>query len=467
MNMIRVWGGGIYESDYLYNLCDSLGILIWQDFMFACAMYPNAPQWETEFTQQVNRLKHHPSLALWCGNNENDEGWKNWGWQKQFNYSDSDSAFIAQANSRLFNEVIPRTILSATNKYPNYHASSPLHGWGRKESMTNGDAHYWGVWWGKQPFIVFNEKIPRFMSEYGFQGMPPFNAFKQFIPENELYLTSPSVKNHQKHPVGYETIEAYMEREYRIPEKFEDYIYVSQLLQAKGMQIAIEAHRRNRPYCMGTLFWQLNDCWPVTSWSTIDYYFNRKASYYTVKKAYADVLISVIEEKGNLSTWLINDKLAPVDAELTYSLMTTKGIVIESNTQTVKLEAASSALFTTINTKYFLKGYAPENCVLYIAVKHNNTVIAETFHLFTPTKMLNLQEPEIKMVWNADNTAVTITSNTYVAGLYLYTDQNELQLSDNFFDLLPSTPKEISLQGKLAGDSQPAIKYKTLNTLYK
>lgn len=305
------------------------------------------------------------------------------------------------------------------------------------------------------------------MSEYGFQGMPPFNAFKQFIPENELYLTSPSVKNHQKHPVGYETIEAYMEREYRIPEKFEDYIYVSQLLQAKGMQIAIEAHRRNRPYCMGTLFWQLNDCWPVTSWSTIDYYFNRKASYYTVKKAYADVLISVIEEKGNLSTWLINDKLAPVDAELTYSLMTTKGFIIETNTQPVKLEAASSALFTTINTKYFLKGYAPENCVLYIAVKHNNTMIAETFHLFTPTKMLNLQEPEIKMVWNADNTVVTITSNTFVAGLYLYTDQNELQLSDNFFDLLPSTPKEISLQGKLAGDSMPAIKYKTLNTLYK
>ncbi|HRG86672.1 MAG TPA: hypothetical protein PLU02_13310 [Chitinophagales bacterium] len=467
MNMIRVWGGGIYESDYLYNLCDSLGILIWQDFMFACAMYPNAPQWETEFTQQVNRLKHHPCLALWCGNNENDEGWKNWGWQKQFNYSDADSAFIAQANSRLFNEVIPRTILSATNKYPNYHASSPLHGWGRKESLTNGDAHYWGVWWGKQPFTVFNEKIPRFMSEYGFQGMPPLNAFKQFIPENELYLGSPSVKNHQKHPVGYETIQEYMEREFRVPEQFEDYIYVSQLLQAKGMQIAIEAHRRNRPYCMGTLFWQLNDCWPVTSWSTIDYYFNRKAAYYAVKKAYADVLISVIEEKGNLSTWLINDKLVPVDAELSYTLMTTKGIVIETNTQTIKLKAASSELFATINTKYFLKGYAPENCVLYIVVKQNNMVLAETFHLFTPTKMVNLQEPEITMLWNTENNAITISSNTYVAGLYLYTDQNELQLSDNFFDLLPSTPKEISLQGKLAGESQPAIKFKTLNTLYK
>lgn len=182
MNMIRIWGGGIYESDYLYNLCDSMGIMVWQDFMFACAMYPNQPAWELEFTQQVNRLKHHPSIALWCGNNENDEGWKNWGWQKQFNYSQEDSAYIEQTNQKLFNQIIPGILRTTAHTNINYHASSPLHGWGRKESMFEGDSHYWGVWWGKQPFSVYNEKIPRFMSEYGFQGMRYLTPLNNLFP---------------------------------------------------------------------------------------------------------------------------------------------------------------------------------------------------------------------------------------------------------------------------------------------
>ncbi len=466
MNMIRIWGGGIYESDYLYNLCDSMGIMVWQDFMFACAMYPNQPAWELEFTQQVNRLKHHPSIALWCGNNENDEGWKNWGWQKQFKYSAADSAFIEQTNQKLFNQIIPGVLWSTKYANINYHASSPLHGWGRKESMFEGDSHYWGVWWGKQPFTVFNEKIPRFMSEYGFQGMPVFNSFKQFIPETELYLGSPSVKMHQKHPVGYETILEYMARTYRVPEKFEDFIYVSQLLQADGMRTAIEAHRRNRPYCMGTLFWQLNDCWPVTSWSTIDYYFNRKASYYTVKHAYADILISVLEENGSLQTWFVNDKPYTINATLSYQLMTTSGKIITEKQLPVTLDAAAAAPFTAINTKYFLEGYAPENCVLYMVLSANDTVLAENVHLFAPEKLVNLPEPKFLISFNTEKNTITISANTYVRGVYLYTEGAELVLSDNFFDLLPSAPKEISLQGNLPENPELIIKIKSLNTLY-
>lgn len=466
MNMIRIWGGGIYESDYLYNLCDSMGIMVWQDFMFACAMYPNQPAWELEFTQQVNRLKHHPSIALWCGNNENDEGWKNWGWQKQFNYSQEDSAYIEQTNQKLFNQIIPGILKTAAHTNVNYHASSPLHGWGRKESMFAGDSHYWGVWWGKQPFSVYNEKIPRFMSEYGFQGMPVFNSFKQFIPESELYLGSPSVKMHQKHPVGYETILEYMARSYRVPEKFEDFIYVSQLLQADGMRTAIEAHRRNRPYCMGTLFWQLNDCWPVTSWSTIDYYFNRKASFYTVKQTYADILISVLEENGSLQTWFINDKPYSINATLSYTLMTTTGKIITTKLLPVTLDAASAAPFTAINTKYFLEGYAPENCVLYMVLTANDSILAENFHLFAPEKSVSLQEPQFSISLNTEKNTITISADTYVRGVYLYTEGAELELSDNFFDLLPSAPKEISLQGILPENPESIIKIKSLNTLY-
>lgn len=466
MNMIRIWGGGIYESDYLYALCDSLGIMVWQDFMFACAMYPENPVWENEFNYQVNRLKHHPSIALWCGNNENDEGWKNWGWQKQFNYNDADSAYIEFTNTRLFNKVIPDVIATATDGKPNYHPSSPLHGWGRKESLLEGDAHYWGVWWGKQPFTVFNEKVPRFMSEYGFQGMPVYNSFEQFIPDNELYLGSLSMKNHQKHPVGYETIQEYMDRSYTTPNNLEDYIYVSQLLQASGMETAIEAHRRNMPYCMGTLFWQLNDCWPVTSWSVIDYYFNRKASYYTVKKAYQEVMVSVLSEKGNISTWLINDRPEPIQAVLQYKLITLDGKVLSADTLTVALNATASTLFTSLNIAKFLNGNAPENCVLYIALLENEQLLAEKFHLFAEPKSMALPQPNIEVTYNESLNTVTVSTDKYAHGIYLYTEDAELPLSDNFFNLLPNDSKEISLQRILPQNTGSKIKIKCLNTLY-
>jgi len=466
MNMIRIWGGGIYEDDYLYALCDSLGIMIWQDFMFACAMYPDNPVWENEFNYQVNRLKYHPSIALWCGNNENDEGWKNWGWQKQFNYSGSDSAFIEFTNTRLFNRVIPDIIYSNTGSKQNYHASSPLHGWGRKESLYEGDAHYWGVWWGKQPFSVFNEKVPRFMSEYGFQGMPAYNSFEQFIPQDELYLGSVSVKSHQKHPVGYETIQEYMERSYITPDNFEDYIYISQLLQAGGMETAIAAHRRNMPYCMGTLFWQLNDCWPVTSWSVIDYYLNRKASFYAVKKAYQEVMVDVFEDKGAISTWLINDRVTPINATLQYQLITTGGAVIAGDTLSVTLNPTASTLFTTLKIASFLQGNPPENCVLYIALSENGLLLAENYHLFTEPKALVLEQPKINVSYSKNLNTVTISSDKYAHCIYLYTEAGELLLSDNFFNLLPYTSKEISLQQIAPENLEAVIKIKCLNTLY-
>ncbi len=240
MNMLRVWGGGVYADDAFYNECDKKGILVWQDFMFACAMYPSDDHFldnvKNEVIDNVNRLQNHPSVALWCGNNENDEGWKNWGWQKQYKYSEADSTQIWNGYKKLFHEVIPQTLDSLLPKEKNiYWPSSPSIGWGKKESLLQGDSHYWGVWWGMEPFEIYKQKVGRFMSEYGFQGMPNMETFKKFAAEDELNLASESVKNHQKHPTGYQTIQKYMERDYKIPAKFEDYIYVSQLLQAEGM----------------------------------------------------------------------------------------------------------------------------------------------------------------------------------------------------------------------------------------
>ncbi|MCD4730080.1 MAG: hypothetical protein K8R74_05745 [Bacteroidales bacterium] len=235
MNMLRVWGGGIYEKDIFYDLCDENGILVWQDFMFACNMYPGDSAFihniEQEAIQNLKRLRNHPCIALWCGNNEVDEGWKNWGWQKALNYIDKDSAEVWQNYLDIFEEVLPKTVLTHSPSTP-YIPSSPKIGWGHKEALTEGDMHYWGVWWGEEPFEVYEQKVGRFMSEYGFQGFPDLRTLDSCLLPEDLNLTSPPLLNHQKHPRGMELIQTYMERDYNVSNNFEDYAYVSQLAQA-------------------------------------------------------------------------------------------------------------------------------------------------------------------------------------------------------------------------------------------
>jgi len=193
MNMLRVWGGGVYADDEFYNACDEKGILIWQDFMFACAMYPGDEHFvlnvSEEIKQQVERLRNHTSIALWCGNNEVDEGWKNWGWQKQYHYSKLDSISIWKDYTSLFQKIIPE-IVKKYDSQRNYWQSSPSIGWGHKESLQQGDSHYWGVWWGMEPFDVYKEKVGRFMSEYGFQGMPSLNCLMTSGVFNALLIGS-------------------------------------------------------------------------------------------------------------------------------------------------------------------------------------------------------------------------------------------------------------------------------------
>ncbi|MCX6282649.1 MAG: glycoside hydrolase family 2 protein, partial [Bacteroidetes bacterium] len=224
MNMLRVLGGGIYEKDIFYDLCDELGIMIWQDFMFACAVYPGNKEFlqnaDSESFQNIVRLRNHPCIALWCGNNEIDEGWKNWEWIKQYNYTPQDSAMVYQGYKDLFKQVLRNNVEKFDTLRP-YIASSPLFGWGRPESRRSGDMHYWGVWWGKYPFSVYKENTGRFMSEYGFQAFPDISSFKNFAGPGDLQLGSGVMKAHQKHPIGYETSDEYMIREYKRPSDFE------------------------------------------------------------------------------------------------------------------------------------------------------------------------------------------------------------------------------------------------------
>jgi beta-mannosidase len=288
MNMLRVWGGGIYEDEIFYNLCDSLGIMVWQDFMFAGAIYPTDSGFienvKHEMIDNLKRLTKHPCIVLWCGNNEIDEAWHNWGWQKEYHLSNADSSKLWKAYQQLFHELLPSLVKQYSSKP--YITTSPLYGWGRQQSITHGDSHYWGVWWGLQPIEKYQEKIPRFMSEYGMQALPNKESLQQFIPLQEMDTTSNSMRAHQKHPTGFQTLSIYLKQNNLTANTFEEYIGATQTLQANALSTAITAHLAAQPRCMGTMLWQLNDCWPGISWSIIDYYGNKKKAYESVRKLY-------------------------------------------------------------------------------------------------------------------------------------------------------------------------------------
>ena len=454
MNMLRVWGGGVYFDDVFYEACDVNGILVWQDFMFACSMYPGDETFvqnvKQEVIDNVNRLQNHPSIAIWCGNNENDEGWHNWGWQKQFNYSKSDSTQIWNDYKKVFHEMIPQTLDSLLPKEKNiYWSSSPSIGWGRKESLLQGDSHYWGVWWGKEPFEIYEKKVGRFMSEYGFQGMPNLETLKNVMHKEDLNFTSEEFKNHQKHPIGYETINEYMKRDYLVPKDFDDYLYVSQLLQARGMQIAIEAHRRAKPKCMGTLYWQLNDCWPVTSWSSLDYYGNWKAFHYQVKRSFENTILTINEENEKYKVYFINDNLEKYSGNLELELISFDGKVVWKTTQEVIGYPNTSTLLFEISKEKF-EGFNLNQILL--KTEFNDL---QTHFFFSKPKDLKLQRPNIQI--NAiDELTIEISSDVLAKNVFLSSEENTF-FNDNYFDLLPNEKRIIKLS-----KSTKEIKVKSL-----
>jgi beta-mannosidase len=447
INMLRVWGGGVYEDEEFYNQCDFNGILVWQDFMFACAMYPGDSAFlknvRIEASQNVSRLKNHPCIALWCGNNEIDEGWNNWGWQKQFGYSKNDSIKIWNDYKILFDKILP-DVLESISPSSAYFPTSPKIGWGHPESMKEGDSHYWGVWWGNEPFDVYKNKVPRFMSEYGFQGFPDLKTIESFTLPEERYLYSESMKNHQKHPVGYETIQKYMEREYNIPKNFDEYIYTSQLLQAYGVRTAIEAHRRAKPYCMGTMYWQLNDCWPVVSWSGIDYFGRWKALQYFVKEAYNEILISPVEENDFIKVYIVSDKLYQLKGLLHLQLMDFSGSVLWQNDTTAIIPTNSSGVYFRINKNELIQDININQIVFTAKLELLSGTGYKNYLYFVTPKELNLPEPEITFDIKTEGRGITlnITSNKLVKNLFLYTDE-DLFFSENYFDLMPGNTETV------------------------
>ncbi len=477
MNMLRVWGGGVYADDEFYNQCDEQGILVWQDFMFACAMYPGDNHFVNNVAQevidQVDRLRNHPSLALWCGNNEVDEGWKNWGWQKQYHYSEKDSSTIYQNNSILFNDFI-KEIVNQQDGVRNYWPSSPSIGWGHPESLQQGDSHYWGVWWGGESFENYNSKVGRFVSEYGFQGMPDVTTFKKagiFGSEKKGISKIDSVNYfaHQKNTNGYDIINTYMKRDYVVPKKFDDYSYVSQLLQAEGMKTAIEAHRRAKPYCMGSMYWQLNDCWPVTSWSSVDYYGNWKASHFQVRRSYKNVLIAVAQKNEQLQIYIINDGLDSLNQELMISLLNFKGETLWTKKRVLVIRPNSSNIYDSVSKAEFQK-YDPQQVFLSLTlVKTSSLEEINELYYFVKPKDLQLQPSKINynLTFDHEKQAIVLSSDVLAKDVCIQIEGTNVNLSDNYFDILPHQQKVIYLPaGKYIPDLLKKIKIKSLIDTY-
>ena len=455
MNMLRVWGGGIYENDIFYDLCDKKGILVWQDFMFACAMYPGDIEFlanvAKEAEQQVKRLRNHASIALWCGNNENDEGWKRWGWQD--NRTKKEKEDIWNDYLAVFDTILPKTVAKFSKT--DYWETSPKYGRGNPKYKTEGDAHDWWVWHDGYPFEHFKNNVPRFMSEFGFQSFPSFETIKYLNQNDTIHLKTDAIKLHQKHARGFQLIDEYMKRDYTIPTNDEDYVYVSQLLQAKGIVMGIEAQRRAKPYNMGTLYWQLNDCWPAISWSSIDYFGNWKALQYKVKKAFENVLISYQEDTSTISTHIVNDTFDEIKGRLRMKVMDFNGNIIWSNSELITVKPnISQKVYSIPNVDIDRKN------VVYISEFNGNT----SSYYFSKPKDLNLPKAEIEKVISETKNgfSITLKSTVLQKDVFLFTKQKG-HFSDNFFDLMPNETTVIEFKTEV--NSLNDLQVKTLNTI--
>ncbi|GAA0365049.1 glycoside hydrolase family 2 TIM barrel-domain containing protein [Alkalibacterium iburiense] len=460
MNMIRVWGGGIYEKDVFYNYCDEKGLLVWQDFMFACSMYPGTSEFlnnvEKELEENITHLRNHPSIAVWCGNNEIDSMWKeygentSWGWGWKSQYSDEHRKEVWQAYDTLFHKLIPEK-LKVLHPDNNYWPSSPMAELTYDENQHaslkrhRGDIHFWNVWHSRAPIEDYTHFIGRFMSEYGFQSFPERSTYEKIAPDQSLSITSESVSHHQKNKSGNDLIFDYLSQYYKKPKDFDSYLYLSQLLQGYAFDTAIRNHRKAMPYCMGTLYWQLNDAWPGASWSSIDYYGNWKASHYAVKKAYQKSIL-YLEDKGSIiHIYGVTDSLEnqSVTLEVYLGQFSSKASPTKSLTQEVDLPKQSSTLLYTVS-KDDIDIKENDSYVHVKLVDKDEVTIDSILYSFDRFKDIVLPHPTFTYSHQVKEEGVlyTIQSDTIAKGVSL-TSAIEGHFKDNFFDLVPNEPYEV------------------------
>ena len=474
-NMLRVWGGGIYENNIFYNLCDEAGILVWQDFMFACAMYPGDKAFlenvKQEAIDNVKRLRNHPSIALWCGNNECLVAWKSWGWQqKEEAKSKADADSIWKSYTTIFHDILP-SVVKEYDPSVAYWSSSPSSGPGVVADLVSGDDHYWGVWWGKEPFSSYDTHLARFMSEYGFQSFPELKTVKQYAEPKDFNIYSDVMKSHQRSSIGNGTIVEYMNRHYKTPKDFESFLYVGQVLQAEGVKEAMEAHRRAMPYVMGSLYWQLNDCWPVASWSSTDYYQRWKALQYFAKKAFTPVLISPVNTDKFIKVYVVSDRLKEFTGQIHLRIIDFDGTVLWQKDVEANIKPNSSESYVDIRKDNVLKPIDTHHSVLVCELSDNGKVISSNNFYFHPIKNLPLPKVKVKaeLFELPNGYSITLSSDKLAKNVYLSADTDaDLFFTDNYFDLLPNEKVTIECytKGKSVPDLANKLKIETISDTY-
>jgi len=450
MNMLRVWGGGIYEADLFYELADEMGILIWQDFMFACSMYPANQEFldnvRAEATDNVKRLRNHPSIVIWAGNNEVETAWRNWGWRENL------PASVWDDYVKIFHGVL-QEVCDAYDPSRPYWPSSPHGGLeDDPDSKRSGDVHYWEVWHAEKPFSEYEKQRTRFMSEYGFQSFPNIETVKYYTLPNERDIESPIMLAHQRHPRGNQLIREYMLREYPKPKDFESFLYMSQVLQAEGIARGTEHLRRIMPHNMGALYWQINDCWPVASWSSIDYFGRWKALQYYAKRFYNDLLISPTVNDDKLQIYVVSDRVKAVSAKIKVIVMSFDGSTLKTVERDAKIAPLTSRSYFDSKVSEFLEGQDPKRVFLYTELLVNGKAVSSRDYFFAPFKELAISKPtitpEIIAAKERGKFRVRLSADKFAKAVYLSVPDQDGFFSDNYFNLAPGREMVVDFRSR-------------------
>lgn len=457
MNMLRNWGGGYYEDDAFFDIADELGLLVWQDFMFGGGMQPGYdPAFRAnvvaEARDNVRRLRHHPSVVLWCGNNEEETAWKDWGHGRDLTAADpAFAAKVWQGYVDLFGTDLRQVVAEEGLGVP-YWSSSPSNDLDEKANdSTRGDKHYWQVWGNPAlPVTAYLRETPRFMSEYGLQAWPALRTLEGIIPAAEQRIDSPTVRAHQKFMAGEgnQRLLKYIEEEYGTPRDFPAFVYLSQVMQADGIALAALHHRASRPYTMGSLYWQLNDVWPGASWSSIDHAGRWKALHFHARRFFADHAVAALRDEGVTRVSLLNDRQQGLQATWRLRVMDLDGTQRSEQQHTVALPPLSALEVGRFADAALLKGADPTRTVAVVELFDGDKRLSQQVVYFVAAKALALSPAKIDSELRADGNGylLTLRSPTLVRALWIEFDGRDATLSDNALDLVPGETVTIRLQ---------------------
>lgn len=474
MNMLRIWGGGMYLPDSFFDTADKLGLMIWSDFMFGGAITPYDPDYrgsvKIEAEEQVDRVQAHPSIVLWSGNNEVLSGWEGWSDRTAFKkrVGADEQERIGTGMAILFDRVLRDAAERRDADVPYWPGSPSANYEGKPDQDANGDRHYWDVWGGKKPATAYLDSCPRFMSEYGLQAMPDMATIAKFAKPADYGIESPVMKAHQKFlkGEGQGRLLDYIRMRYREPRDFADFVYLSQVMQADGIQLGALHHRACRPVTSGSLYWQLNDVWPGASWSSIDYYGRWKALHFAARRFYAPLAVSAARKaEGPTDITLISDRTVPVTARWRMRTMDVDGKVTMAHEAAIQLPALSATRVATMTDADLFKGADPKRSVTVVELLVDGAVVSRALVTALPEKVMTLPDPGLTTRWSTvdGKPALTVTATRLARALWIGFGTLDVQASDNFLDLLPGESVTVTIEGKAStGALKKALRLQTL-----